>query len=332
MLLGLSDFNVDSVLVNDDSNIFLFYSDFETIPELASLVPLGSFDDLTESYLWVNLDYAVRLEVASLFMQRDLYAEINPNTKDVLINREVFMTEFGDIPEVVSFFDIYKNICKNWGQTDYPAPDSWVEWQTDWVGDKWYYTVDDKNYINWSVYPKWCQDCTEFTYKDENSMCAYQIPSYVMPPSDLYFISIVYFNGIYRTNPESIQHFGNYDVLTDIDFERNKYSLVVDVQKFFTSEFQWFLKTVPGSIPFACDYGTHIKHAVQTKDTIIKRIEIENEINFFIQNFNNIYNEMVQVKAIDISSRESQTGGNSWIIDVHAIIKEEQLIYRIEAE
>ncbi len=332
MLLGLSDFNVDSVLVNDDSNIFLYYSDFETIPGLSSLVPLGSFDDITESYLWINLDYKVRLEVASLFMQRDLYAEINPNTKDVVINRELFMTEFGDIPEVTDFFDIYKNICKNYGQVDYPAPDSWIEWQADWTEPKWYYTVDGDNFIDWNVYPDWCQDCAEFTYADTSSKCAYQIPTYVMPPKDLYFISVVYFNGIYRTNPESIQDFGAYDVLTDIDFEKNKYSLVVDVRKYFTQEFQWFLKTIPGSIPFACDYGTHIKYAVQTKDTIVRRIEIENEINFFIQNFNNIYDEMVDVKTIDIISRESQTGGNTWMIDVEVIIREEQLIYRIETE
>jgi len=111
----------------------------------------------------------------------------------------------------------------------------------------------------------------------------------------------------------------------------NKYSLVVDIPKFFTNEFQWFLQTVPGSIPFASDYGTHIKHAIQTKDAEIRRIEIENEINFFIHNFNNIYNSLVAVRAIKILSRENQSGGNSWLIEVEVVIEEEILTLRVES-
>ncbi len=330
MLLGLSDFNADLFLTDDPSSIFLYYSDFETIPELADIVPLGSFDDETESYLWINLDYAVRLEAAVLFMLRDKYAIVDPITKETQIDREIFMTEFGNIPEVVIFFDQYKDICMNYGQDLYPAPDSWMTWDKA-KQEGWYYIINGKNYINWTNYPNWCQTCDKYTYEDSTSKCAYVIPISVIPPADLYYISIIYFNGIYRTNPESVQNFGLFNTLTDIDFEKNKYSLMVDTQKFFTTEFQWFLKTIPGSIPFACDYGTHIKHAVQTKDTEIRRIEIQNEINFFIYNFNAIYDQMVQVQAINILSHESQSGGNSWLIEVEVKIKEETLMYKIEA-
>ncbi len=330
MLLGLNDFDTDIFLVNDDKSIFLYYSDFETIPELANLVPLGSFDDLTESFLWVDLEYNRRLEVALLFMQRDLYAEIDPDTKEVLINRDQFMLEFAQIPEVVVFFDQYKNICKYYGEVDYPAPDSWITWDKA-IDENWFYKVGNDYYIDWSNYPQWCQECPEYTYDDPNSKCASMIPVSVIPPQDLYFISVAYFNGIYRTNPESIQNFGLYDVLTDVDFEKNKYSLIVDMQKFFTTEFQWFLQTVPGNIPFACDYGTHIKYAIQTKDTEIRRIEIQNEINFFINNFNKIYNEMVQVQGVKVISREAQSGGNAWLIEVEVKIEEDVLTYRVES-
>ncbi len=328
MLIGLNDFDSYRFLTFNDTDIFLYYSDFETIPDLVDLVPLGSFDDETESYLWVNLEYETRLEVSILFMQRDLYAFTDPVTKDVFIDREIFMTEFSTVPEVVRVFDQYKDICKNFGLPDYPAPDSWTDWDN---ADDW---VDSSGNIDWTTYPDWCQTCAEYTYEEPLSgprpKCAYKIPIEVIPPQDLYFMSVVYFNGIYRTNPESIQDFGTFDMLTDIDFEQNKYSLMVDIAKFFTLEFQWFLKTTPGMIPFGCDYGTHIKHAIQTKNTEVRRINISNEINFFIFNFNTIYGSVVTVNEINITSKESESGGDTWIIEVDATVKEERLVYRVE--
>ncbi len=332
MLIGLNDFDADMFLTFDDSNIFIYYSDFETIPDLVDLVPLGSFDDETEAYHWVNLDYDVRLEVALLFMERDLYAYVDPETKQIMIDRELFMTEFYNIPEVTTFFDQYKDICEHFGEMKYQIPDSWLGWdkpqEEGWIDED---LITGKKYINWNNYPNWCQECVQYTYSNESSKCAYQIPIDVMPPTDLYFIAIVYFNGIYRTNPESVQDFGLFEVLTDIDFEQNKYSLIVDIKKFFTSEFQWFLQTVPGSIPFSCDYGTHIKHAVQSKNTTVRRIQVQNEINFFIHNFNIIYGNIVHVQSINIQSRESHTGGDTWLIEVEVNIEQEILVYKIES-
>ncbi len=338
MLIGLDDFDVDMMLTLDDSNIFIYYSDFETAPDLIELMPLGSFDDETESYLWINLEYSVRLEVSCCFLRRDLYVETDPDTKERWLNVERFRTEFYNIPEVMSFFDQYKDICKNYGTDFYPAPISWEGWDKA-QEEGWYYInpVNNKKYINWNNYPDWCQECSEYTYDnplpgEPTPQCAYKIPTEVIPPKDMYFIAVVYFNGIYRTNPESVQDFGLYDMLTDIDFEHNKYSMVVDIKKFFTQEFQWFLKTVPGMLPFGCDFGTHIKHAVQTKESDIRKIEVENEINFFITNFNLIYGDLVIVDNIEVRTQIAKTGGDTWVIEVEATIKKERLIYRIEAE
>ncbi len=341
MLIGLNDFSVDIFMTFEDENIYIYLSDFETIPGLVNLVPLGSFDAETGAYLWINLDFEPRVEVGLLFLQRDLYARVNPDTKLVEINRDQFMTEFYNIPEVVSFFDTYKNICENYGVLNYEMPDSWIGWtkaapktQENPDGLDWWYEdlVTGKKYINWANYPQWCQTCSEFTYEDPTIQCAYWIPIEVMPPKDIYFTEIIYFNGIYRTNPESVQDFGVYQVLTDIDFEQNKYSLIIDIKRFFTLEFQWFLKTTPGNIPFACDYGINIKQAVQTKNTNVQRIRIENEINFFIHNFNVIYGDLVKVETIHVVSRGSMNGGDAWVIEVHAVIKKERLVYRIESE
>lgn len=333
MLIGLNDFDTNMFLVLDDSNIFIYYSDFDTVPGLVDLVPIGSFDDETESYLWKNLDYDVRIEVALLFMQRDLYARIDPNSKEVLIDKELFLREFGNIPEVVNFFKPYEDICENFDMGEpVEMPPSWQGWDTP-IEENWVYLDprDSKYYMDWRNYPCWCQECPDYTFGDPRCMCAFEIPTWTMPPSDLYFLSIVYFNGIYRTRPESIQDFGLFDVLTDVDFEQNKYSLMVNIKEFFTKEFQWFLKTTPGDIPFGSDFGTRIKEAVQTKDNVIRRIEIENEINFFIFNFNKTYNDWVQVKEIKIENRQTDVGGNTWYIDVHAKILEEELIFRIQS-
>jgi hypothetical protein len=342
MLIGLDDFDSGMFLVLDDSNIFIYYSDFDTIPELIDLVPIGSFDDVTQSYLWKNLDKDTRIEVALLFMQRDFYAEKNPDTKDIWIDQEIFCREFDNIPEVINFFTPYKTICRDYQMVDengdlvkIPMPPGWEGWAKP-VLEGWVYTDKDEygkdaKYIDRDNYPCWCQVCREYTYDDQTCQCAYKIPTWTISPKELNYLSLVYFNGIYRTRPESIQNFGEYDILTDINFEQNKYSLIVNIKEFFTKEFQWFLKTIPGSIPFGCDYGTYIKHAVQTKDNVIRRIEIENEINFFIFNFNKIYQNWVNVREIKIENKQTDVGGNTWFIDVHAKILEEDLIFRIEA-
>jgi len=148
--------------------------------------------------------------------------------------------------------------------------------------------------------------------------------------SDLYYIIILYFSGIYRTSPMKTSDFGIYNILTDIDFDLNKYNMILDIKEFFTREFIYFIRTSPGSLPFACDYGTHIKEVVQTKNFIVKEIQVEAEINFFIHGFNTLYGDMVEVQGITIQNRESNIGADEWIIEVFANIKQDRVIYRLE--
>ena len=87
---------------------------------------------------------------------------------------------------------------------------------------------------------------------------------------------------------------------------------------------------MPGSLPFGNDYGTHIKLLVQTKNSIVRQLELEGEINFFIENFNTVYGDIVQVKSIYIVSQESDLGADTWLVEVFADIQKDRLVYRLE--
>ena len=308
MFIGLQDFDIDIFLRLNDEGIFIYYSDFESVPNIAKSVPLGSFDSEGKLPL-TALDIPTRIEVGLEFLHRDLFAEYDKVTRGTLIRVDRFLDQFYNIPEVVDFFDKYLLKC----ETDNPA--------------------------------SWCTTCTDPEtrppyYSPDYDTCAISVPieEFITTDpitgqedtSDLYFLIIVYFNGIYRTSPQNAQEFGIYNVLTDIDFEINKYSMILNIKEFFTKEFIYFLKCIPGSIPFANDYGTEIKLAVQTKNFIVRQLEVQAEIQFFITKFNQAYGDLVFIKDIQLQSRESDVGADSWLIEVYADIQQDRLVYRLE--
>ncbi len=295
MFIGLEDFNVDMFLRLEDDNIYIYYIDFETIPELATMLPVGSFED--DRFKFTKLIKTERIQVGLRFLIRDSFAIEDTITGDIQINITQFIQDFDNLPEVMEVINKYTDMCRT-----IPAP-------------------------------SWCQDCTASECPDHckaDEKCATYIPIEVFDEEDLYFLIVVYFNGIYRTNPEEAQNFSMYDTLTDIDFNLNKYSVITNIQEFFSKEFSYFLMTAPGSTPFANSYGTTIKLAVQTKNNQIRERLVSDEINFFITGFNNIYNDLINIETITIISNETITGADSWQINVFATIKKERLIYRIE--
>ena len=148
--------------------------------------------------------------------------------------------------------------------------------------------------------------------------------------SDLYYLIILYFNGIYRTHPDYAQESGTYKILTDIDFDLNNYTMILNIKEFFTKEFIYFLKCLPGSLPFGNDYGTNIKLAVQTKNFIVRQLEVQSEIRFFIEGFNSAYGGLVKLRDINLISQESDIGADTWVVEVYADIQKERLVYRLE--
>ena len=298
MFVGLEDFNVDIFLRFEDKNIYLYYIDFETIPGLESLLPLGSFHD--GRFKFINLRKEARIEVGTKFLIRDMYAYQDPLTENITIAVHQFVNEFSNIPEVMEVLDKYINLCKS---TSTPNP-------------------------------SWCTECNSSNncpdYCRGEAKCSLNIPISVFTKEDLYFLIVVYFNGIYRTNPEEAQDFSLYETLTDIDFNLNKYTCVVNIQEFFANQFQYFLQTGVGAAPFAGGYGTTIKLAVQTKNNGIRERLVEDEINYFIKGFNSLYGELIEVHDINIVENITNTGADAWQINVFASVKKERLVYRIE--
>jgi len=295
MFLSLEDFDVDLFLRLDDENIFIYYIDFETIPALKDLIPLGSFDE-DGKFKFTNLDTTARKEVGSQFMIRDGFIKVDPISGDRVLVLQKFIEEFNNIPEVMKLIKKYTELC------------------------------------NQTPTPTWCKSCNGDCpdYCIGKPYCAIEIPVNAISEEDFYFAIIIYFNGIYRTNPLEAQDFTPYRVLTDINFDLNRYSLIINIEEFFTKEFQWYLSTLPGAIPFASGYGCTIKEAVQTKNDGVRQRLVEDEINYFIVQFNAIYKDLVEVQRVSIEALSSNTGGDSWRVNVFANIKKERLVYRVE--
>ena len=106
MLIGVKDFDVDVFLRFNDENIYIYYSDFETIPDLAQYIPLGSFDNEGKFQL-IRLDMKSRVKVGLLFMERDLFMKYNIDTYKLDIDISRVYDEFRMIPEIVIFCEKY---------------------------------------------------------------------------------------------------------------------------------------------------------------------------------------------------------------------------------
>jgi hypothetical protein len=342
MLIGVKDFDVDVFLRFNDENIYIYYSDFETIPDLAQYIPLGSFDNEGKFQL-IRLDMKSRVKVGLLFMERDLFMKYNIDTYKLDIDISRVYDEFRMIPEIVIFCEKYFKLCSE------------PEAKKDQNGNIIY---DPEGNVIYDI-PEWCTNCDSTI---TNTSC----PEYCLPPKksstgipengcaiyipvdvfcddeydpntnpdqyykDLYYLIVVYFNGIYRTTPEEAQLYSFYNILTDVDFELNKYSLIINMKEFFTKELIYYLNTVPGALPFGNDFGTHLKEVIQTKNLEVKKIMVENEIDFFVINFNKMWGEFVTIYKVDIDQGFTKTGGDMWVVSIFAQVEKDRLTYRIE--
>jgi len=56
-------------------------------------------------------------------------------------------------------------------------------------------------------------------------------------------------------------------------------------------------------------------------------VYVENEINFFISEFNKLYGDFVRLRHVQVVSYESDVGADRWLIEVFADIKQKRLRY-----
>jgi hypothetical protein len=259
---------------------------------------------------------------------------ISPNNI-VEIKAKIITYDENDIPftsETVKYFDLNNNT--SYTNSLNPVIEIDPELTVDDIRE----TIENDSYL-------WIGGCVSGDAKKDDNVILFinslpnalkVIEDYSLYPdtkidySDLYYLAIIYFNGIYRTNPEDAEEVGEYEKLTDINFDLNKYSMILNIKEFFTKQFIYFLKTPPGSLPFANDFGTSIKKVVQTKNNIVQEIQIQNEINFFINAFNDYYGELVQINQIIINRQSSDIGADSWLIEVFAKIIDDHITYRLE--
>ena len=140
---------------------------------------------------------------------------------------------------------------------------------------------------------------------------------------------ILYFSSTYRETTTNKQLTRQYHILTDVDMELNNFLIITKVSTFFFSTFQNYLAIVPGQIPFMNDFGTTIKEVVQTKNNLVQRVRVENEINYFIEEFNLVYTDQVEIESIQIENNISVDAGDTWTINVNAYILEEYIQFKI---
>lgn len=155
------------------------------------------------------------------------------------------------------------------------------------------------------------------------------IPMSSFTTGDLYYLIILYFSSMYRDPNPQEQLSKHYDILTDVDMELNKFIMITKVSTFFFYSFKNYLGTTKGQTPFQCEIGTGLKKVIQSKNTLVQQVQVENEINFFIDAFNMLYNDMIEVEEIQIENNRAIDGGDSWVVNVNATIEEEFIGFQI---
>ena len=145
---------------------------------------------------------------------------------------------------------------------------------------------------------------------------------------DLYYIITAYFSSTYREIDET-QLKKEYSILTDSDLDLNKFQIITKISDFFFREFKYYLATNPKDIPFCCDFGTNIRKALQSKNTLVLQVQVENEINKFINDFNAVYDDLVHVEEIKIESSNSRDGSSEWTINILAKIEDEYISFKL---
>jgi len=143
----------------------------------------------------------------------------------------------------------------------------------------------------------------------------------------------IYFGSMFRNQIQDKPSEDNIiETMTDIDLTLGKFRIITSTKEFFFKAFTEYLRISKTDIPFMNDIGSDIKNSVQTKNNLVRRADIEFDINFFINHFNLLYKDSIEVQSIDIKNEGSKTGGDKWIIDISAKILHESVVIRLNTQ
>jgi len=94
------------------------------------------------------------------------------------------------------------------------------------------------------------------------------------------------------------------DTLYDANLEINSFYKITDTKEFIVSQFERYIRTIKGSIPFSSNYGSNFKKIINSKYDIFTKKILEEEIKNFFEEISSIYNN---IELYDISISYSST-------------------------
>ncbi len=148
----------------------------------------------------------------------------------------------------------------------------------------------------------------------------------------LIFLETYFFNK-YRIIEEATHTEAYLVNLTDIDINKNKFTIKKDIKSFIIEIFGNWLNTQRGTIPFASSYFCSIKDALQVKNEQVRFNYLESEIKAFFADLKLLYSDSIEIKEVNILSEAGTTGADTLTVIIVIEILEEvsQIVIRTQA-
>jgi len=153
-------------------------------------------------------------------------------------------------------------------------------------------------YLNKAIY------LFEKTSKDTELNLSNVININSISDNNLNEIILNFFSLNYRNYKSYDKHIISTDVLFDIDIEHGKFKKITSLTQLMLTQFDRFIRTLKGSIPFSSDTGSDLKRILQSKSSIFTKKFIVEEISSFLLGLESIYNETFSIVSIDYSEIE----------------------------
>jgi len=118
---------------------------------------------------------------------------------------------------------------------------------------------------------------------------------------------INFFHLKHRNFISSDKYVKKTDILYDINLNSNTFYKITNTKEFIVSQFDRYIRTTKGSIPFSSNYGSDFKKIVNSKYNVFTKKMLEEEIKNFFSSISSIYNS-IELYNIEISYDSTSSG------------------------
>ena len=118
--------------------------------------------------------------------------------------------------------------------------------------------------------------------------------------------------------------------LTDIDLNLNKYTVIMDIKKFFFNIFFNWLSTSKGSIPFSSGYYSSVKDMIQVKNETVLFEFLKNEFTAFFNDIGLLYEASIEVIGLDFINTQNIDGSDSITINITMSFNEDNILVSLQ--